>query len=391
MPHWWKSSAIQQGIIFCCVTFLSLFLMAVVTLTYVHYELDEQNIDIVESALEVIRGYEVEMDDDPIDDDEILDILTTGFVVSGLLVSILSAFTVGFFSRQSQRRISKIEHVLQAAAEGTLSARTGEVHSYDDLSQIALSLDDMLSRLEGSVTSMRDISSNIAHELKTPITRLRHDLLTFRDKAEQRLDDDILLEDLDNALDESQRLAAIFDALLRISQIESGARRSRFTQLDLVPLLETVAEIYTDVAEDAQMHCSVSLPENPVLIEGDKELLIQLVANLIENAIRYCPPKSEIKLGCGVTGTQAWISVEDNGIGISDAEKERVFERMYRVDKSRTDGGLGLGLSLVKAVTKLHQGNIRLYDCTPGLGIEIHIPQSHHLPSSNSKIVGAGN
>ncbi|MGI2025942.1 ATP-binding protein [Endozoicomonas acroporae] len=114
----------------------------------------------------------------------------------------------------------------------------------------------------------------------------------------------------------------------------------------------------------------------PVIIQGDRELLIQQVANLIENALRYCPTGSRITLGCGLDKEDGitWLKVADNGPGIVDEEKERVFERLYRVDKSRSDGGLGLGLSLAKAVAGLHHGSIALSDCMPGLGVKVSIP-----------------
>ncbi|WP_325895081.1 sensor histidine kinase [Grimontia sp. NTOU-MAR1] len=146
--------------------------------------------------------------------------------------------------------------------------------------------------------------------------------------------------------------------------------------LDLNNVIETVAEIYVDVAEDALMTLVVEKPDSPLMINGDRELLIQQVANLIENALRYCPPGSHIYLRCGEKpeGGKVWLEVSDNGPGIADEDKERVFERLYRVDKSRTDGGLGLGLSLAKAVAGLHYGNIDLFDALPGLSVRVSIP-----------------
>lgn len=381
LPVWLKSSAIQQGLLFGVVSIISLLLMASVTFLYVDYELGKQNREIVKDSIELVREQSrdfSDIDDDPIDDDEILAVLTSGFILAGILVSIFTTVIVVALSRHSQKRMSRIESVLTDAAEGNLSARTGETHTYNDLARISVSIDEMLSRLESSIAAMRDISANIAHELKTPITRLRHNLLTLRDEAEHshtRQGDDFFRQ-LDHALEDSQRLTSIFDALLRITQIESGARRSRFTRIDLVQVVDTVAEIYQDVAEDAQMALYVVKEAAPIIIQGDRELLIQQVANLIENALRYCPAGSKITLGCGLDNPAgiAWLTVEDNGPGIPDGEKERVFERLYRVDKSRTDGGLGLGLSLAKAVAGLHHGSITLSDCMPGLGVKVSIP-----------------
>ncbi|PMN72535.1 sensor histidine kinase [Enterovibrio norvegicus] len=378
LPTKLKSSAIQQGIMFGLVSVFSLVLMATVTILYVDYELSKQNREIVKESKQLAIGIEHRIDEDPIEDDEILAVLTSGFILAGVLVSIFTTAIVIGMSRLSQQRISRIERVLSAAAEGDLSARTGEVHTYNDLARISVSVDEMLSRLEGSVAAMSDISSNIAHELKTPITRLRHNLLTLRqdvDDSENGMDENQIAE-LDQALVDSQRLASIFDALLRITQIESGARRSRFTDTDLTQIVDTVAEIYVDVAEDAEMQLVVEKPSQPLMIQGDRELLIQQVANLIENALRYCPAGSKITLSCGLdaVNNDVWLRVEDNGPGIPEAEMERVFERLYRVDKSRTDGGLGLGLSLAKAVAGLHHGTISLHHASPGLGVKVTMP-----------------
>lgn len=377
MPAWLKSSATQQGLMFGCVSLISLVLMASVTFVYVEHELKDQNREIVKESRELVKGRHHDIDDDPIEDDEILAVLVSGFVLGGVLVSILTAVLVVAMGRVSQKRINRIERVLDAAAEGDLSARTGVTYIYNDLARISVSVDDMLSRLEGSVAAMSDISANIAHELKTPITRLRHNLLVLREDADRiSHPSDSFLSELDKALEDSQRLAAIFDALLRISQIESGARRSRFMALDLNDVVDTVAEIYGDVAEDAHMTLLTEKASSPLVIQGDRELLIQQIANLIENALRYCPPGSRIQLRCGEKpeGGTVWVDVCDNGPGIADEEKERVFERLYRVDKSRTDGGLGLGLSLAKAVAGLHHGSITLYDADPGLGVRVSMP-----------------
>ncbi len=379
-PQWMKSSAVQQGLLFGLTMIVSLVLMAAITLLYVDHELEKQNREIVKESRELVRGKSRTIDDDPIDDDDVLEIMTSGFILSGLLALLFTSGIVTLLSRYSQKRISRIEHVLNSAAEGDLSARTGEDHAFNDLARISQSVDEMLSRLEGSVASLRDISANIAHELKTPITRLRHNLLTLQEELLDVMPDSngTVARELNNALEESARLASIFDALLRISQIESGARRSRFALQDLNTIVDTVAEIYSDVAEDAGMSLINDKQDSPVTIMGDRELLIQQVANLIENSLRYCPEGSVIRLrtGADLEHKIAWLKVQDNGPGISEIEKERVFERMYRVNKSRTDGGLGLGLSLAKAISGLHHGSIELQDQHPGLGVVIRYPRT---------------
>ena len=320
--------------------------------------------------------YELAYINDFVKKNEILTVLLTSFVISGMLVVGFSTVIVIAMTHANRQRIDRLEWVLAQVAEGKLSSRTGETHKVNDLARIEVAVDAMLARLEGSVTAMSDISGNIAHELKTPITRLQHNLINLKDTAELlNIDDSTTFnKELDLALSESTRLVSIFDALLRISQIESGARRNRFNPIDLNEILTTIADIYVEVAEDAQMTLSIKACKKPAIIQGDKELLIQQLANLIENSLRYCPMKSQITLSCEIQHAQAILLVRDNGVGIIEAEKKRVFERLYRVDNNRADTGLGLGLSLAKAVAGLHYGDIELYDNQPGLGVKITLP-----------------
>lgn len=382
MPSWLRSSAIQQGIMLVAIFLSSLVLMAMLTYAYVDHQLDDMEHDITEQSKTSLQvGQQGYVDgDDIIDSDEMLTVLSTGFGIAGVLVSIIIGLIMAAISRRSQLKIARIEQVLISAAEGDLSVRTGVKYGHNDLTRIARSVDDMLDRLQATVAAMGDISANIAHELKTPISRLRHNLIQLDEHLnEQAVTDEAMQQQLDKALRDSQRITDTFDALLRISQIESGARRSRFTQVDINQILALVDDIYVDVAEDAQMTLTISpLTEQPLNVLGDKELLTQLLINLVENAIRYCPVQSQIILQAKMVRleqqTVVRIRLDDNGPGIAKEHIERVFERLYRVDKSRTDGGLGLGLSLAKAVVQLHHGHIRLYDNMPGLGVEIDIP-----------------
>ena len=372
-PVWLRSSAMQQGLMFIMVSVVSLILMSSLTIAYVDYHLDEVNNNIEHNVEAFMLGTTTEINKEPIDEDDVIDVLATGFILSGILVVLCSSAIVIYMTRRNQAKIDRIETVLRAAADGELSARTMMSSQANDLTRIGSTVDEMLSRLQSVVAAMSDISSNIAHELKTPITRLQYNLQTLSEMADahgDKLDDDFS-EQLQLSLKESNRLANIFDALLRISQIESGNRRQRFETINVVDLVHTIAEIYTDVAEDASMTLTLNTQKEPIFIQGDKELLIQQFANLVENSLRYCPQASQLTLSCHTEQDNVVITMADNGPGIDDQEKQRVFERLYRINKSRNDGGLGIGLTLVKAVTDLHQGEIKLYDCHPGLGVEI--------------------
>ena len=372
-PVWLRSSAMQQGLMFIMVSVVSLILMSSLTIAYVDYHLDEVNNNIEHNVEAFMLGTTTEINKEPIDEDDVIDVLATGFILSGILVVLCSSAIVIYMTRRNQAKIDRIETVLRAAADGELSARTMMSSQTNDLTRIGSTVDEMLSRLQSVVAAMSDISSNIAHELKTPITRLQYNLQTLSEMADAHGDklDDYFSEQLQLSLKESNRLANIFDALLRISQIESGNRRQRFETINVVDLVHTIAEIYTDVAEDADMSLVLDAQKEPIFIQGDKELLIQQFANLVENSLRYCPQASQLTLSCHTEQDNVVITMADNGPGIDDQEKQRVFERLYRINKSRNDGGLGIGLTLVKAVTDLHQGEIKLYDCHPGLGVEI--------------------
>ncbi|WP_297479404.1 HAMP domain-containing sensor histidine kinase [uncultured Photobacterium sp.] len=372
-PVWLRSSAMQQGLMFIMVSVVSLILMSSLTIAYVDYHLDEVNNNIEHNVEAFMLGTTTEINKEPIDEDDVIDVLATGFILSGILVVLCSSAIVIYMTRRNQAKIDRIETVLRAAADGELSARTMMSSQTNDLTRIGSTVDEMLSRLQSVVAAMSDISSNIAHELKTPITRLQYNLQTLSEMADAHGDnlDDVFSEQLQLSLKESNRLANIFDALLRISQIESGNRRQRFETINVVDIVHTIAEIYTDVAEDASMTLTLNTQKEPIFIQGDKELLIQQFANLVENSLRYCPQASQLTLSCHTEQDNVVITMADNGPGINDQEKQRVFERLYRINKSRNDGGLGIGLTLVKAVTDLHQGEIKLYDCHPGLGVEI--------------------
>lgn len=374
-PDWLKTSAMQQGGMLIITSCISIILMSSLTISYVDYHLDELNDEIEQNIEAFMKGETSEIDDEPIDEDDIITVLEVGFALSGILVLIISTVVIIYTTRMNQSQIEGIERVLHAAAAGNLSARTNESMQENDLSRIGYAIDEMLSQLQGAVASMNDISANIAHELKTPITRLQHNLQSLEEAGySKELQTEQFNKLLSQTIKESSRLASIFDALLRISQIESGHRRQRFASLNITSLLATIADIYIDVAEDTGMILQVHNSAGQLHLLGDQELLMQALANLIENALRYCPKGSQINLSCHVFESELLITVKDNGHGISDSEKKRVFERLYRGNKARNDGGLGLGLSLVKAVTELHHGDISLFDCHPGLGVKITLP-----------------
>ncbi|PWQ96820.1 sensor histidine kinase [Leucothrix arctica] len=310
-------------------------------------------------------------------DQEIMDIVVSSFLFNGLISLFFTTLLVIYLANRSYHQIRTIEHVLKHAAQGDLKQRIGPTDKNNDLAHVSAQIDTMLARLETSMSAMTDISANIAHELKTPISRLRHDLITALDQTEQGKDAMVALND---AYEESGQITETFNALLRIAQIEGGARRAHFTTLNMNDLINTVMDIYAEVAQDSGMSLRFEVnaqaeSQPPLMINGDKELLIQMMANLIENSIRYCAEGTAIVIHCVSDGEQVRLQVSDNGSGIPEADREHVFERLYQGDRSRTDKrGTGLGLSLVKAIIELHNADITLLDNEPGLLVCMGFP-----------------
>ena len=289
------------------------------------------------------------------------------------LFALMTALAAGVtIAMRIQTRLTDAEHTLALVAKGDLAARLPVTRRGDDLDQISEAINLTLSRLGGLVEAMRQVSTDVAHDLRTPLNRLRIRIEAAADKVAPG---DPAAEELTAALEESDTINETFSALLRIAQIEGGARREKFAPVDLGEVLESLAEVYAEVAEDAGMTFSARIYQ-PAVIEGDKELLTQLFANLIENAIRHCAAGTVIVCSVAVTAASVVASVTDSGPGIPTAERELVLRRLYRLEKSRTTPGSGLGLSLVKAVADLHEATMTLTDAQPGLRVCLTFPKA---------------
>ena len=188
-------------------------------------------------------------------------------------------------------------------------------------------------------------------------------------------------EMLDSSIEEIDAIVETFEALLRITQIEAGAAKSRFRAVDLREMLGDLVETYSVVAEDSGHTLTGDLgPDVPATVSGDRELLVQLFVNLLENAIRHCPPGTPIAVGLGREGADIAVRIADRGAGIPPEEHERVFQPLFRLEQSRTTPGTGLGLSLVKAIAELHGARIDLADNRPGLVVKIRLPPAGEPP-----------
>lgn len=299
-------------------------------------------------------------------------IALTSFAWASGMIIILAIGGGAFLAGRAQHRLDGIERTMIDVSGGNLAKRIPLRGNGDDIDVVATHMNQALDRLSALVEGMRQVSADIAHDLKTPLNRLRMTIEQAMLQNERGMDVQQFLLD---AREEGDRINATFEALLRISQIEAGARKRRFRPVDLTDLMGSVAEIYRDVAEDnGQSLKFTAEPSAPCMVDGDRELLTQLFVNLVENAINHCPPMTiiTIELKAGDHGFSAIVS--DNGSGIPVEERELVFRRLYRLDKSRTTPGNGLGLSLVKAVADLHAATITLEDHKPGLRVMLRFP-----------------
>lgn len=274
----------------------------------------------------------------------------------------------------SARRVRHIESTLAQLTRGDLSARVPNANHNDDLSRIGAGINRMGASQEASMSALRQVSTDIAHDLKTPIQRIFVLLKNLRAVIAKGTPEADLA---DRALTETERAAAVFQSLLMIAQIEGGSAKSRFDAVDLRQIVSTFVEIYEPAAEDSGHRLTMNvLPQTPVIVCGDKTLLGQLIANLIENALRHTPAESSISLGITLNLQGVVLSVADNGPGIPEGERSNVLRRLYRLERSRTSTGNGLGLSLALAIAELHDAHLRLLDNSPGLRAEIVFPCS---------------
>lgn len=287
-------------------------------------------------------------------------------------------------SRLVLRRIESMTSASRSIMAGDLSRRIPLAGSGDELDDLATSLNAMLERIEQLMSGLKEVSDNIAHDLKTPLNRLRN-------RAEAALrdprGDNAHKEGLERTIEEADELIKTFNALLLIARLEAGAVEESSEKFALGELVRDVAELYQPVAEEAGLSLSVEAVDGP-LVKANKQLISQAVANLIDNAMKYgsrtagsveagvnaTVAGSSIDVKVSVTGAWAEIAVADHGPGISADDRERVLKRFVRLEESRTAPGTGLGLSLVAAVARLHKGAVRLEDNAPGLRVVLSLP-----------------
>lgn len=291
--------------------------------------------------------------------------LITGFILL-LLAGLVAGVIVG---RKTERRLAEISGTLKSVALGQLEARVPPAgREADDLARVATEINRTITQLQHMVESQKQISADIAHDLRTPMQRLRQrlDAMGHSGSLSPQMEEEVTA-----AIEVVDDLINTFHGLLRIAEIEAGRRRERFTDIALAPLLARLEDAYGPVAEECGQTLSLRIDDPEATVHGDQELLTQMIANLMENAMRHGPSGTKIEVSLSPAPEGVLIAVADNGPGIPAEERDKVLRRFYRLEKSRTTPGNGLGLSLVKAIADLHGASVTLADNGPGLRIAI--------------------
>jgi signal transduction histidine kinase len=289
----------------------------------------------------------------------------------GLAITAALALAGGtMMSWSTIRRIEAINQTSREIMTGDLSRRIPTKGTGDDFDQLADGLNGMLDQIQVLMQGVRQVSDNIAHDLRTPLTRLRA-------RLEQARDGDLAIAAqrtlIESTIAEADGLLATFNALLRIARIEAGEGRAAFADVDLARLLTDAVELYEPAAEAREQHITLAAGA-PVSVRGDRDLLFQAVVNLLDNAIKYTPTGGTIDVSLAAAPDGGCITIADSGPGIPPEARQRVIERFVRLEESRATPGNGLGLSLVAAVAALHGATLALEDNAPGLRTILTLP-----------------
>ena len=314
--------------------------------------------------VEVGDGYSVFIGVDFEDEDRLIGRMLRAILIASALVIALGIASGVVVSRRFSRRLDAINAVARTVKGGDLSPRAPRNGSGDELDELSSNFNAMLERLEELMQRMRNVGDSIAHDLRSPLTRMRN-------RMEDALRDDGDRQSrqaaLEQALSDSDELLGVFNAILSISRIEAGERRDSFESFDAAPLVTDIGELYEPVCEDSGHSFGMQV-EAGLEIRGDKSLVSQAMANMLDNAVKYTPEGGAIQLRlrkCSDGRTE--ISVTDTGPGIPEEDRIRVTQRFVRLEKSRNQPGSGLGLSLVKAIADVHGAALTLDEGAGGV------------------------
>jgi signal transduction histidine kinase len=288
----------------------------------------------------------------------------------------------GFLAHRALLPVRALIRTTQSIVDtGRMDLRVPESNHHDELDELVRLFNNMLERIEGLIKGMTDALDNVAHDLRTPMTRLRG---TAEMCLDGRARPDQYKESLATCVEESDRILKLLNSLMDISEAETGTMRLKLETLNLTRLIREMVELYQDVADDSNVVVSMDCGED-VYVNGDLNRMRQVVANLLDNAIKYNHRGGRVRISVRVEGQQTVMSFEDTGMGIPTEELSKIWDRLYRGDKSRSQPGLGLGLSLVKAIVEAHAGHVEVHS-EPGAGCIFTVRLPEFSRSSTSSV-----
>jgi len=274
--------------------------------------------------------------------------VTSGMILIGLAGGMFLAF-------RALRPVRDLSRTTQSIiATGNVAARVAETSAGDEIEELARLFNRMLERIENLINGMRDALDNVAHDLRTPMTRLRG-IAELALQAEQRPEQQ--RDALVSCIEETDRILALLNSLMDISEAETGAMRLNLEMIDLSSLIHETVDLYGYLAEEKDIALAVNCAPD-VRVTGDRARMRQVVGNLVDNAIKYSEPGGAVSITVSRQQTEVSIAVRDDGCGISPEEKPHIWDRLHRGDRSRSQPGLGLGLSLVRAIVQAHSGRV---------------------------------
>lgn len=294
-------------------------------------------------------------------------IILQSLLVSGSLIIVLGLAMGALLSLGPLRRIQAVQEASRPIVEGDLSARLPTSNRRDEIDMLAGIANGMMDEVERLLWAVKSVGDNVAHDLRTPLTRLRALLYRVREEACEKEGQQAML---DQALGETDALLSRFKAIQRISEIDRRERRAGFADVGLEALVEQIGELYAPVAEDRGLSLSTAI-DGPVQVRADRELMFEALTNLVGNAIKFTPPGGAVRLRLARTADGPRLEITDTGPGVPESEREDVFQRFYRGRKHPEAPGSGLGLSIVAAVARLHDFRITLSDAQPGLKVTL--------------------
>jgi heavy metal sensor kinase len=285
------------------------------------------------------------------------------FVIIMPVFIFLTSFGGWFMARHSLASVEQVTQTAMAIADGAMEKRVPLTGRGDEIDRLSGIFNNMLERIQSLIAGMKEVTDNIAHDLKSPITRIRGHAeltLTSRNNIEE------YQAMAESTVEECDRLLRMINMMLEISETEAGASTLNLSEVDVSDLIEEACDLYQPLAEDKGLHIEVNIVTR-YHISGDKGKLQRVLSNLLDNAIKYTPPGGKIIVSSAEVDKMVMLSIHDTGIGISQDEASRIFERFYRADKSRSVSGAGLGLSLVQAIVRSHGGEVKV-SSSPGIG-----------------------